>query len=359
MAKIAVVGGGIFGCTIASKVAKAGFDVYLFEKNNDLICQASYINQYRVHRGYHYPRSLETAIEAKSGEINFSKEYGRAVLGNDIEHYYCISRHNSLTSPDQYVEFLAKAGLEYELSKLDVVKEGAVSLTVKVDELLFDPHKLKDMCRQNLYDNGANVKLGTKFHCDWVGDYDYVINATYSECNMLLPASKRANYQFELCEKPVVLLPKQYKNKSIVIMDGPFMCIDPMGNTGYHVMGHVVHAIHMSNVGRFPKCDQSYKNLLNNGIIKNPKITNFSKFVEAANHFFMDISSIKHIGSMFTFRAVLPDRDKDDARPTVIDYLSDKYCFVFSGKISTCVNIADKILDDIGRSMGLGRKNVI
>ena len=47
----------------------------------------------------------------------------------------------------------------------------------------------------------------------------------------------------------MVKLPEQFKNKSVVVLDGPFTCIDPYGNTDYHVMGNVVHAIHDTMVG--------------------------------------------------------------------------------------------------------------
>ena len=58
------------------------------------------------------------------------------------------------------------------------------------------------------------------------------------------------NYQYELCEKPIFKLPPAYKQKGIVIMDGPFMCFDPFANTEYHVAGNVQHAIHASNTGK-------------------------------------------------------------------------------------------------------------
>ena len=91
---------------------------------------------------------------------------------------------------------------------------------------------------------------------------------------------KKNSYQFELCEKPVIELPKQYKNKSVVIMDGPFMCIDPLGDSGLHVMGNVVHAIHSTNVGKFPEYDSKFDELLNKGIVKNKDKENEKKIDE-------------------------------------------------------------------------------
>ena len=65
--------------------------------------------------------------------------------------------------------------------------------------------------------------------------------------------------------------------------------------------------------------------------------------------FFIDIDKAEHIGSMFTFRAVLPNRDHDDARPTLINREdSDNRIFtLFSGKIGTCVDAAIGVLNKI------------
>ena len=57
--KIAVVGAGIFGVTIALKLDKF-HDVTLYESSRDIMTAASRTNQLRLHRGYHYPRSPET-----------------------------------------------------------------------------------------------------------------------------------------------------------------------------------------------------------------------------------------------------------------------------------------------------------
>ena len=188
--------------------------------------------------------------------------------------------------------------------------------------------------------------LNNKYVDSKYNDY-YVINTTYANLNQLTPKDKQKDYQFELCEKPVIKLPEQYKNKSVVIMDGPFMCIDPLGDTDYHVMGNVVHAIHSTNVGKFPEYDSKFDKVLNRGIVKNPSITNIDKFIESAKKFFIDIDKVKHIGSMFTFRTVLPNRDNDDARPTLVEQTDNNQFTLFSGKIGTCVSAAEEILEYI------------
>ena len=342
--KVAVVGGGIFGCTTAWKLAKEGYDVTLYEKNDDIMSQASNINQYRLHRGYHYPRSKDTAIQSQWGESSFIKEYGKAIVNGNVEHYYCIAKEDSKVNAKQYWTFLNELNLPYQQKELDFIQENVVSLSVKVKEYLFNPTKLKEICWDKLNKHNVNVVLNSNV---WNLEEDYIINATYANLNHLLPEDKQKDYQFELCEKPVVKLPKKYKNKSVVIMDGPFMCIDPLGDTGWHVMGNVVHAIHNTNTGKFPECDKKFDELLNKGIVENPSITNIDKFIDSAKKFFVDIDKVKHIGSMYTFRTVLPNRDNDDARPTLVEKTTDNIFSLFSGKIGTCVNAAEEIMEQI------------
>ncbi len=103
--KIAVVGGGIFGVTTAVKLAQEGYKVDLFEKENDILKAASGINQFRLHRGYHYPRSMETIRDCIRAEASFLEEYGQAVISSD-QHNYCIVKKGSLIHHNDYRRFV-------------------------------------------------------------------------------------------------------------------------------------------------------------------------------------------------------------------------------------------------------------
>ena len=47
---------------------------------------------------------------------------------------------------------------------------------------------------------------------------------------------------------------------------------------------------------------------------------------------------------MYTFRTVLPNREHDDARPTLYKFESDNLISILSGKIGTCVDVAEDIV---------------
>jgi hypothetical protein len=345
--KIAVIGGGIFGVTAAITMASNN-SVELFEKNSDILLAASGSNQYRVHRGYHYPRSKDTVLGIINSEQSFQKMYGNAIE-NNYQHYYCISKNNSLTSAEQFLDFCQEFSLDFEKSEISCVNKNAIEFCLKVKESLYDPEKLKKLCWKKLKENNIKINLNSNVTEEIFKNFDWIIICTYSNLNSLIQNSNsQKEYQFEICEKPVVRLPESFKNKSIVIMDGPFMCIDPLANTGLHLLCNVENEVHQTNIGIHPKIDEKYLPLLDCGIVKNPSITNYEKFIESSIPFFPEIKFAEHIGSMFTVRAVPPRVENTDARPTLVTQINANTISIFSGKITTCVeaaNEAKKIID--------------
>jgi hypothetical protein len=341
--KVAIVGGGIFGSTIAIELANQGWNVVLYERHDDLLEEASSINQYRVHEGYHYPRSVETALECKASVSDFVKYYRQSIVPKrvGVNNFYAIASKASMTDSKQYIAFLDAIGLPYK--KVKPIR--GTDLMVEVDEHIFDPATLRSIIKKRLKGTGVELRIGRVATEDDLKSFDFTIIATYANLNDL--CAEKREYQYELCEKPVLKLPDAYRMKSIVIMDGPFMCIDPLGSSDLHVMGNVVHAIHHTNTGYKPVIPDGYQNLLNKGIISNPSITNINKFIESARQFFPDIDNAQHIGSMYTIRTVLPYREKDDARPTLVEWIGDNRLMVFSGKICTCINAAKSVLTSL------------
>ena len=341
--RIAIVGGGIFGITASIILAK-NHQVELFEKNNELLQSASGSNQYRIHRGYHYPRSPDTVNDIIESESSFKEIFSDAML-TDFEHYYCIAKENSLTSAKQFLDFCNKFQLEYTPSQLQFMNKDSIEMCIRVKESVYDPEKLKQLCWKKLKDQNVKTHLSNKVSDDLFEKFDRVVICAYTGINQLLKQypTQQNEYQFELCEKPVVKLPESFKNKSVVIMDGPFMCIDPLGNTGLHLLCNVVHEIHQTNIGKYPSINKKFVDLIDKGIVKNPSQTNFPKFIESTIDFIPEITKAKHVGSMFTYRAVPPRVEETDARPTIVKEINNKIVTLFSGKITTCVEAARKV----------------
>src|SRR5215813_10920129 len=108
-AKVAVAGAGIYGATVAIRLAEQGHSVRLFDPLG-ILRAASAINQYRVHAGYHYPRSPETIQETLEARAEFIRAFEPAIVRNS-RHYYAIPREGSRTPPDAYESVMRKHGL--------------------------------------------------------------------------------------------------------------------------------------------------------------------------------------------------------------------------------------------------------
>ena len=347
--KIAVIGAGIFGITIGLNLSKY-HSVTIYEKENEILTSASRTNQLRLHRGYHYPRSPSTVKELLSSIDFFINEYNSAIV-KDNNHYYCIANSESKVSPNQYISFCKKFSLEYNLiENFKYINRDRIGLTVQVVESMLDYQALYKICKSRIKKSNVNLLLNSKFSHKDIKKYDYVINCTYANINHILDEKDRIEYQFEVCEKIVVNMPKEMKKNSIVVMDGPFMCVDPYGRTGYSLLGNVVHAIHHTNTGHFPIIPEKILENLNKGIISNPNVTNFEKFIKSGKDFIPSLSKASYVGSMYTVRSVLPNMDKTDGRPTVIRSGGSNIINVFSGKIDTCVRASKEVIEKLNKA---------
>ena len=105
-----VVGGGFFGASLALHLKRElGQQVVLLERGPGLLERASYANQARVHNGYHYPRSLLTALRCRINFPRFTQDYAACIV-SDFEKYYAVARTFSKVTAAQFRQFCERVG---------------------------------------------------------------------------------------------------------------------------------------------------------------------------------------------------------------------------------------------------------
>lgn len=344
-ASVAVIGGGIFGVTAALELARAGFSVTLFEAADDIMQAASGINQYRMHKGYHYPRSDDTIRSCIEATPLFEEEYRDAIISH-LHHYYAIAKEGSKVTGNEYLGTLEKHGLAHQVVDVPFVNADMMDVVIHAEENLYDPAKLRSILKERLLSAGVDVRLNTRADVDALDHFDFIVAATYANLNstFLKRSNDHREYQYEVCEKIVVKIPEALAGVSLVVMDGPFMCFDPLGDTGLAVMGHVEHAIHHRSVGVKPEIPDATLPYLNQGIIKNPTVSHAREFLNDAARFVPALRDAEHVGSMFTIRTVLPAVDHTDERPTIVRALDDRIFTIYSGKIGNSVKAARELV---------------
>ena len=103
-----IVGAGLYGLYAARRCGMAGQRVLVLERDPGPFMRATYINQARVHMGYHYPRSYSTAIKSAHYFERFCKDFSFC-LRTDFDQVYATSAHFSWTDAAAFRRFCAAA----------------------------------------------------------------------------------------------------------------------------------------------------------------------------------------------------------------------------------------------------------
>lgn len=336
--RIAVCGGGLFGSTAAIYAARAGREVHLFEARDDLMQGASATNSARIHRGGHYPRSASTGRESRRAERSFRAEYGEAVIDCG-KQLYIVPPVGSHVSVPEFATFLDNEGLPFsEDDGIFTVEEPRVNLAV-----------LAEVVKRKVAEAGVHVHLGTRANAGMRDRFDRIIVATYSTLNQVLTelGCQPAEYRFQVVEKPIVRLAPSFRDTSVVVIDGPFGCVDPYDDTEYHALGHVTHTIHAQNTGHRAIVPPHLVPLVNEGFILNAPYSRWREVAEDLWRYIPGFQVESYLGSSFVTRAVLAHKESTDERPTLVKHIDTQISTIFSGKLGTCVAAAQSVCDSI------------
>src|SRR5450432_3483526 len=297
-AKIAIAGAGIYGATAAIRLAEQGHRVSLFDPLG-IMQAASAINQYRVHSGYHYPRSPETIRETLEARAEFIEAFAPAIVRNS-RHYYAIPRKGSRTLPDEYEDIMRSHGLALRPCRPDWMNFDFIDRCYEVDESIYDPDALRVEIESRLKSLGITFEVRI-FPVEMRTDYDFVIWATYG----LGPSReifKVAKYQ--VAEKILIELPSQLQNIALVVVDGPFTAFDPYGSSQYSLFGSAKHTNHWTSTDSEAVIPEIYARRLNGASFTLAEDSRFALMRDDCVLAVPTAREAKYIGSRFTVRVV-------------------------------------------------------
>jgi hypothetical protein len=339
-ANIAVAGAGIYGASAAIRLAERGHRVTLFDPLG-VMRAASAINQYRVHSGYHYPRSPETIAETLEARREFIEAFAPAIVRNS-RHYYAIPREGSRTHPQEYQQIMRSYGLPLHACRPAWMNFEYIDQCYEVNENIYDPDLLRSVIEARL--GTLNIKFEQNvFLQEMRGDYDFVVWATYG-----MGASgdifKIAKYQ--VAEKILIALPAELQGVALVVVDGPFTAFDPYGSSRHSLFGSAKHTNHWTTSDPEVPIPERYLNLLNHSEFTAAANTRFETMREDCCLAVPAARDAKYVGSRFTLRVVEDNPEHDRRILYVRDGLPGEI-HIFSGKVVSAVKAARMVCEKI------------
>lgn len=332
-AKIAVAGAGIYGATTAIRLAGEGHRVHLFDPLG-VMRAASAINQYRVHAGYHYPRSAETINEIAEARAEFTQTFAGAIVRNS-KHFYAIPKEHSLTPPPTYESVMSKHGLPLRPCRPDWMNFDFIEKCYEVEESIYDPEVLRGLIEARLKAQCIRVQQH-EFTPEMRPDYDFVVWATYG----LGPSRglfKAAKYQ--VAEKILIELPAELRGVALVIVDGPFTGFDPYGSSQRSLFGSAKNTNHWTTTNGSEPIPAPYAGILNKSDFEPVSFTRFEAMRADCCLSVPAAKSAVYLGSRFTIR-VVEDNPEQDRRILYVREGSPGEIHIFSGKVVSAVKAA-------------------
>jgi glycine/D-amino acid oxidase-like deaminating enzyme len=364
---IVVVGGGFFGCCLAIHLKKKNKRVVLIEMGDDILGRASYANQARVHNGYHYPRSLLTALRSRINFPRFVNDFPDSIF-TEFEQYYAIGKYFSKVNANQYRIFMERIGAEIRPAPnrvKDLVNLNLVDDIFAVKEFAFDAIKLKEHLKKEILSLGipiiVNAKV-VKVH-EMAGDIEVlyqsnhgdqedrlirceqVYNCTYSHINQILRDSdiEVIPFKHEVTEMALLDMPPELKGIGITVMCGPFFSFMPFPSTPYHSLSHVRYTPHAYWYDDESRYRDTYE-YLNQA----KKESHALHMVKDAQRYIPLLDRAHYEQSIWEIKTVLPSSEIDDGRPIMIkkDHGLLGLTCILGGKIDNIYDVFSEIDGD-------------
>lgn len=362
-----IIGAGIYGLYAAIILADKGESVVVLECDNEAMSRATYVNQARVHNGYHYPRSYSTAIKSAGYFNKFCNDF-KFAINDKFEKVYAIASEYSWTSAEQFLKFSKACDIKCEEINPDkYFNKALVDGVFLTHEYALDSSKIKDYFLEKIKDRknveiiynsriisientGNKYKLSLKDNTELQASL--VLNSTYASTNQIstLAGLDCFKIKYEICEMILGKPTKQLENVGLTVMDGPFFSVMPFGLTGYHSLTSVTFTPHITSTDTLPTFNCQKENTVCNrfclgncNICPNRPSTSWDYMYALMKKYVKDDIDFSYSHSLFSIKPILMESEIDDSRPTVIKVLSTNPTFisVLSGKINTIYDLEE------------------
>jgi hypothetical protein len=371
-----VIGGGLFGCYAALLLANKGQHVALLEKESKLLQKASLVNQGRIHGGYHYPRSVDTARQADEYKARFLHDH-EDFINFKFDKFYGIDRDHSLVTAHEFEYFCKQLNLKCLPVDVDRrFNKTAFSGFYKTEEYAINPSQLvahyaslvKSHPRIQIYCQ-INISHAEESSFLWkilaksLKDEELihfqtplVVNATYTTINTIneIFHTEPLDLTHELSEI-VVAQSRPIQDIGLTVIDGPFVSFMPFGKHELISLSSVIHTHHKRSDDGLPifdcQKDPLYCRPTAPGLCtpcKQRPATHALKMIHQLRTYLDVDVPIEIQSTQFTIKTKLKESAPDDSRPTLINIHKKNPAFVsvFSGKISSIYEL-EKHFEDI------------
>ena len=330
---VAIAGAGIYGAATAIRLAERGHRVHVFDPLG-VLQAASGINQYRVHAGYHYPRSPETVVEVQEARAEFIDAFRPAIVSGST-HYYAIPREGSRTPPDEYERIITSFGLPLRPCRPDWMNFDFIDRCYEVDEDTYDPEALRAFIERRITELGI-VFTRAPYHRSMRKDFDFVVHATYG----LGPSLRQFEIaKYQVAEKILIELPAVLRHVALVVVDGPFTAFDPYGASHRSLFGSAKHTNHWTATDPDEPIPDSFRSVLNHPEFRPWPQTRFEEMKESCALTAPAAAQARYVGSRLTVR-VVEDDPKGDRRILHVREGEPGELHIFSGKVVSAVKAA-------------------
>ncbi|WP_286080145.1 FAD-dependent oxidoreductase [Parablautia intestinalis] len=372
-----IIGAGLYGLYAAEFCSKKGQHVLVLEYDDGPFGRATYINQARVHMGYHYPRSLTTAVKSAGYFRRFVEDFGFCIH-TAFDQIYATSDKFSWTNAEQFQEFCKAAGIKCEeVAASKYFKTGMCDGAYLTEEYTYDAKVLQRFFEDALNgDANVEIKYGVRIHKIVKNEKSflietqegncfeapYVLNATYASVNQVIDKVEGVEKEFfgikyELCEIILCKPSETLKNIGITVMDGPFFSIMPFGQTGLHSLTAVTFTPHVTSYGLKPefscqkgmeqgkyKCTQDQ--LGNCSECPHKPVSAWPYMSHLADKYMKPEYGYSYLQSLYSMKPILKSSEVDDSRPTAIRIMNREPVFVsvLSGKINTVYDLDEYLM---------------